>query len=234
MNAGKVREGDCVFKILEVSDSNVEGISDVPSNAFSLMTEPPRVKRTAELAAAAEDDASATLSRTLEVYGLLSVELQRGRVRGLKTKVPEEELTHVQKMRRESNESRSGHREQASKHQCTKCPLGRRSPEPCRHRRFLAARGRARRGRRVCEPVVNEPDAQFLNLDQMQKRSSCETQRATDKAEVKGTGPRPQGKRGSMPTREPSSLRTSRRTCSIASSAGGCTSTSSSLSSVGA
>eukprot|EP00302_Diacronema_sp_CCMP2436_P040327 CAMPEP_0180016814 /NCGR_PEP_ID=MMETSP0984-20121128/19537_1 /TAXON_ID=483367 /ORGANISM="non described non described, Strain CCMP 2436" /LENGTH=88 /DNA_ID=CAMNT_0021939833 /DNA_START=79 /DNA_END=342 /DNA_ORIENTATION=- len=88
MNAGKVRKGDCVFKILEVPDSDVEGIS----NEEELLL----VKRPAELAAAAEDDASATLSRTLEVYGLPSVELQRGRVRGLKPKVPEEELTHVQ------------------------------------------------------------------------------------------------------------------------------------------
>ncbi|KAJ1633981.1 hypothetical protein T492DRAFT_865963, partial [Pavlovales sp. CCMP2436] len=56
MNADEVREGDCVFKLLEVSDSDVEGISDVPSNAFSLM-EKPRVKRPAERAAATEDDA---------------------------------------------------------------------------------------------------------------------------------------------------------------------------------
>ncbi|KAJ1624047.1 hypothetical protein T492DRAFT_882542 [Pavlovales sp. CCMP2436] len=131
MNADEVREGDCVFKLLEVSDSDVEGISDVPSdsdvegisdvpsnadvegisdvpsNAFSLMTEPPRVKRTAELAAATEDDALATLSRILEDYSLPSVELQKGRVRGHKTIVPEEELTHVQKIKRIRNNSRS-------------------------------------------------------------------------------------------------------------------------------
>mmetsp|Transcript_7811 Transcript_7811/g.20092 ORF Transcript_7811/g.20092 Transcript_7811/m.20092 type:complete len:374 (+) Transcript_7811:1833-2954(+) len=47
------------------------------------------------------------LSRTLEDYGLPPPELQKSRVRGLKPKVPEEELTHVQKMRRKGNESKS-------------------------------------------------------------------------------------------------------------------------------
>ncbi|KAJ1627116.1 hypothetical protein T492DRAFT_877243 [Pavlovales sp. CCMP2436] len=101
--------GDCVFKLLEVSDSDVEGISDVPSNAFSLM-EKPRVKRPAERAAATEDDASDTLSRILEVYSLPSVELQKGRVGQRKTVVPEEALTREQKMQRLRRTSRSDKR----------------------------------------------------------------------------------------------------------------------------
>ncbi|KAJ1638694.1 hypothetical protein T492DRAFT_857846 [Pavlovales sp. CCMP2436] len=51
--------------------------------AVSLLVKTRRVKHPAERAAATEDDASATLSQTLEEYGL-----------PLKTKVPEEELTH--------------------------------------------------------------------------------------------------------------------------------------------
>ncbi|KAJ1626145.1 hypothetical protein T492DRAFT_878966 [Pavlovales sp. CCMP2436] len=80
-----------------------------PPNAFSRMMKRRIVKRPAELAAAAEDDASATLSRTLEVHGLPSVDLQRGRF-NRKPKVLEEELTHVQKMRRRLNETMSDKR----------------------------------------------------------------------------------------------------------------------------
>jgi len=94
-------------KRLAVPEDAIEGDASATPNAFSLMMERWRVKHPAEREDATEYDASATLSRTLEDYGLPPPELQKSRVRGLKPKVPEEELTHVQKMRRKGNESKS-------------------------------------------------------------------------------------------------------------------------------
>jgi len=85
-------------KRLAVPEDAIEGDASATPNAFSLMMERWRVKHPAEREDATEYDASATLSRTLEDYGLPPVELQKGRVRGLKTKVPEQ---------RARNESRS-------------------------------------------------------------------------------------------------------------------------------
>jgi len=78
-------------KRLAVPEDAIEGDASATPNAFSLMMERWRVKHPAEREDATEYDASATLSRTLEDYGLPPVELQKGRVRGLKTKVPSSE-----------------------------------------------------------------------------------------------------------------------------------------------
>ncbi|KAJ1639029.1 hypothetical protein T492DRAFT_857391 [Pavlovales sp. CCMP2436] len=89
------------------SDGHIEIDMDASTESLFPLQFPAQLPHNAVSLLMAEGAPHNALDQTLGDYGLPSVEQQKGSVRGLKTKVPEEELTRVQKMRRESNKSRS-------------------------------------------------------------------------------------------------------------------------------